>query len=73
MKKRIRPKKDEENKDEIRPTQEDVPQPNTGPMTEHVEDAVLPVRKAVRVPAHEIVQVKKGIQKAQQKDNCKTS
>ena len=54
-------------------TQEDVPQPNTGPMTEHVEDAVLPVRKAVRVPAHEIVQVKKGIQKAQQKDNCKTS
>ena len=32
----------EVNKDEISPTKEDIPWPNTSSMTENVEDVVLP-------------------------------
>ena len=35
-------------------TNEDIPRPCTSSMTEHVEDAVLPVQRTVRVPAHQI-------------------
>ena len=49
------PKKDEDmNKAEISLTQGDIPRLDTGSMAEHIEDAVMPTRKAVCVPAHEI-------------------